>query len=107
MSKAPRTDEPLPLAVLISGSGRTLKNLIDLASDGALPIDIRLVISSSPTAGGLEFAEGAGIPARVIRREDFAPGDAGTQTFSDAIFSACREANVAFVAMAGFLKFAP
>src|SRR4051794_5758132 len=107
MSSHSRTTEPLPLAVLISGTGRTLKNLIDLATDGELPVDIRLVISSSPTAGGLKFAEAAGIPTRVIRRDDFAADDAGTQSFGNAIFSACREANIAYVAMAGFLKFAP
>jgi len=107
MSSAARTTEPLTLAVLISGSGRTLTNLIDLAADGELPVDIRLVISSSVSAGGLKFAEAAGIPTRIIRREDFTPDNAGTQSFGGAIFSACREADVAYVAMAGFLKFAP
>ncbi len=42
--------------------GRTLKNFIDLAAEGELPIDIRLVISSTANAGGLKFAEEAGIP---------------------------------------------
>src|SRR5215212_5050649 len=97
----------LKLAVLISGSGRTLKNFIDLAADGHLPIDIRLVISSSPTAAGLAFAEAAGIPTQVIRREDFDRDPIGEKAFGDAIFSACREANVDYVAMAGFMKLAP
>jgi phosphoribosylglycinamide formyltransferase 1 len=66
----------LQLAVLISGSGRTLKNFIDLAGEpastgGGLPIEIRLVISSSTKAGGLTFAKDAGIPVKVIRRSDF------------------------------------
>ena len=50
------SEKKLKLAVLISGSGRTLKNFIDLAAEGNLPIDIRLVVSNSPTAGGLKFA---------------------------------------------------
>lgn len=99
--------DPLRIAVLISGSGRTLKNLIDLAAEGDLPIEIRLVISSTPSAGGLKFAEAAGIPTRVIRREDFGPGSDGEQAFGVAVFSACREAEVDCVAMAGFLKLAP
>jgi phosphoribosylglycinamide formyltransferase-1 len=97
----------LKLAVLISGSGRTLKNFIDLVAEGQLPVDIRLVISSSPTAGGLKFAEATGIPTQVIRREDFARDAAGEQAFGDAVFSACREADVDYVAMAGFMKLAP
>jgi phosphoribosylglycinamide formyltransferase-1 len=97
----------LKIAVLISGSGRTLKNFIDVAAEGHLPVDIRLVISSSPTAGGLKFAEAAGIPSRVIRRQDFDSGPAGEKEFGNTIFSACREAGVDYVAMAGFMKLAP
>jgi phosphoribosylglycinamide formyltransferase-1 len=93
----------LKLAVLISGTGRTLKNFIDLAAEGELPVEIRLVVSSTARAGGLKFAEEAGIATRVIRREDFA-NDA---EFGEAVFAACREAGVDYVAMAGFLKLAP
>src|SRR5712672_3020129 len=97
----------LKLAVLISGTGRTLKNFIDLAAEGHLPIDIRLVISSSPTAAGLKFAEEAGIPTQIISRSDFPRGEAGSEAFGDKVFSACRNAGVDFVAMAGFMKLAP
>jgi phosphoribosylglycinamide formyltransferase 1 len=98
---------PLKLAVLISGAGRTLKNFIDLAADGELPIDIRLVISSTANAGGLKFAEEAGICTIVVPRGDFPAGPEGDQSYGDAIFSACRDAGVDVVAMAGFLKLAP
>lgn len=98
---------PLKLAVLISGSGRTLKNFIDLAADGELPIAIHLVVSSTAQASGLQHAVEAGIPTRIVRREEFEPGTAGDRAFGDAIFSACREAGVDYVAMAGFLKLAP
>ena len=97
----------MKLAVLISGSGRTLKNFIELAAAGELPIEIGLVISSSPKAGGLTFAEAAGIPTRIIERANFASGPAGDAPYGDAIFAACREAAVDLVAMAGFLKLAP
>ena len=77
MSSATRPDKPMRLAVLISGSGRTLKNFIDLAADDELPIDIRLVVSSSAKAGGLEFAKAANIPTAIVLRGDFATGPAG------------------------------
>src|SRR5687767_10449293 len=107
MTPSGRSTKPLKLAVLISGTGRTLKNFIDLAAEGELPVEIRLVISSTAKAGGLKFAEAAGIPTRVIRRDDYAEGAAGDTAFGDAIFGACREAGLDFVAMAGFLKLAP
>jgi phosphoribosylglycinamide formyltransferase-1 len=97
----------LKLVVLISGTGRTLKNFIDLAAEGSLPVDIRLVISSTAKAGGLKFAEEAGIPTRVIPRGDFPTDADGDITYGAAIFDACREAGADFVAMAGFLKLAP
>ncbi len=94
---------PLRLAVLISGSGRTLKNFLDLAAEGRLPVDVRLVVSSTPKAGGLEHARAAGVPSRVIERSGF-ESDAA---YGEAIFAACRDAGVDDVAMAGFLKLAP
>jgi phosphoribosylglycinamide formyltransferase-1 len=97
----------LKIAVLISGSGRTLQNFIELAAEDRLPVDIRLVVSSSPTAGGLKFAEAAAIATKVIEREKFTKGSAGDQPFGDAVFGACREAGVDCVVMAGFLKLAP
>jgi phosphoribosylglycinamide formyltransferase 1 len=96
----------ISIAVLISGSGRTLKNFIELIAEGQLPIEIRLVVSSTEKAGGLAFAAEAGIRALVIRRGDFPTGDAGHKQFGDAVFAACREASVDYVAMAGFLKLA-
>ncbi|MCI0334316.1 MAG: phosphoribosylglycinamide formyltransferase [Planctomycetes bacterium] len=101
------TEAKITLAVLISGSGRTLKNFIDLATEGELPADIRLVVSSTTNAAGLRFAEEAGIKTRVVCRGDFAAGVAGDKEFGDAIFDACREAGVDYVAMAGFMKLAP
>jgi phosphoribosylglycinamide formyltransferase-1 len=100
-------ESTLKLAVLISGGGRTLKNFIDLQSEGELPVTIGLVVSSTSKAGGLKFAKEAGIPCRVVRRDDFPAGAAGNAAFGEAVFSACREAGVDYVAMAGFLKLAP
>jgi phosphoribosylglycinamide formyltransferase 1 len=94
---------PIKLAVLISGSGRTLKNFIDLAAAGELPIDIRLVVSSSGKAGGLNHARTAKIPTRVVLRSKYDTD----RHYGDAVFAACREAGVDYVAMAGFMKLAP
>jgi phosphoribosylglycinamide formyltransferase 1 len=101
------SDPKISIAVLISGSGRTLKNLIELAAEDQLPVDIRLVVSSSAKAGGLKFAEEASIPTQVIRRGDFIYDQIGETAYGEAIFDACREAGVDYVAMAGFLKLAP
>jgi len=91
---------PLPVAVLISGGGTTLKNLLDKIAAGTLPVAIRLVISSKPDARGLEFAKAAGIPHIVVERKAYA----STADFSEQIFERCRAAGVANVVMGGWLK---
>ncbi len=90
----------LPIAVLISGTGRTLKNLIDKVEAGKLDVDIRLVVSSSERAKGLQFAEQNNIPIAIVKSSEFQT----TQDFSDAVFDACRAAKVKYVAMCGYLK---
>jgi phosphoribosylglycinamide formyltransferase 1 len=91
---------PLPIAVLISGGGTTLKNLIEKIRAGSLPVEIRLVISSNPAARGLQYATDAGIPSLVIEKtKSISP-----QAYSDAIFNPCRSAGVKYVVMGGFLK---
>ncbi len=95
--------KPLRLAVLISGSGRTLNNFIDLAATDELPVDIRLVISSTTRAGGLQYARDAKIPAEVFPRGQFT----SDEDYGTAIFDACRAAEVDLVVMAGFLKLVP
>jgi phosphoribosylglycinamide formyltransferase-1 len=90
----------LPIAVLISSGGTTLRNLIERIAAGSLPVEIRLVISSSPTARGLEFAREAAIPTLVVEKK-IATSD---EEFSRAIFEPCRAAGVKYVVMGGFLK---
>ncbi len=96
----PNRTEPLPIAVLISGGGTTLRNLIEKVRAGLLGVEIRIVISSNPQAGGLKFAADAAIPHFVVERKHFDSIDA----FSKVIFDHCRRARVKLVVLGGFLK---
>src|SRR5436305_9604759 len=91
---------PIRLAVLLSGGGTTLQNLLDRIADGRLRAQVALVVSSKADAFGLERARRAGVPAVVVSRKE-----AGSvEEFSRQIFAACREARVDLVCMAGFLQ---
>jgi len=90
---------PIRLAVLISGGGTTLTNLLKQKAAGELDIDIPLVIASRADCGGVAKAQEAGLDCRVISRKDFQD----TSAFSRVVFDACREANVDLVVLAGFL----
>lgn len=93
----------LRLAVLLSGSGTTLQNLLDRIHAGRLPAEVVLVIASRDDAYGLVRAGHAGVPAEVVRRKDHATAD----LFSEAIFARCRKARVDLVCLAGFLQLLP
>lgn len=94
---------PLPIAVLISGGGTTLKNLLAKIAAGDLPVEIKLVVASNSQAKGLSYAREAGLATLVVRERDFET----TATFGDAIFAALRESGIELVVMGGFLKFLP
>ena len=93
-------DEPFRIAVLISGGGTTLRNLIEKIAAGRLHVEIALVIASNPEARGLQYAAGAGIPGEVIQRKCFP----SQETFSEAVFGRCRAVGADLVVMGGFLK---
>lgn len=58
--------ERLRVAVLLSGTGRTLENLLACRARGELNIDIVGVVSSRPGVRGLEIAQAAGLPTHVV-----------------------------------------
>lgn len=92
--------QPIRLAVLLSGGGTTLQNLLDRSADGRLDARVVAVVSSSAGAFGLERARRAGIPATVVERK----GCPTREEFSRRIFDACREAGADLVCMGGFLQ---
>lgn len=92
--------KPLRIAVLISGAGSTLKNLIQWKARGELPVEIATVISTREDAGGLQYARDADIPTELALRSD--SGD--PQAYSKKIFDLCRKRSVGLVVMAGFVQ---
>lgn len=96
----PSPNSPCPIAVLISGGGTTLLNLLKKIDAGELNVAVKLVISSSPTARGLQYAAEAGIPSLVVEKKKRLSAEA----YSHAMFQPCREAGAKLVVMGGFLK---
>jgi phosphoribosylglycinamide formyltransferase-1 len=83
--------------VLISGRGSNLQALIDAAANPSYPAEIVTVISNRVDAQGLQRAASAGIPQHVV-------ADPGRAAFAEAADGVLRDAQVALVALAGFMR---
>ncbi|MBP7937270.1 MAG: phosphoribosylglycinamide formyltransferase [Phycisphaerae bacterium] len=93
--------ERLRIAVLISGGGRSLQNLIDRIRHGELDVEIAVVISSLSKVKGVERARAAGLPLAIIRTQDYPDLD----EFSRRIAETLDAHRVGLVCQAGWTCF--
>lgn len=94
------SSNPTNIAVLISGGGTTLQNLVDRIADGSLDARVGVVIASKAGIKGIERAQRAGLNVHVVSRKDFD----SIESFSDRIFSICEDANIDMVCLGGWLS---
>lgn len=81
----------LKIAVLLSGSGRTLDNFHERIEDGSLAAEIQVVISNVPGVLGLKKAEKYGYPAFC-------------ESNNEAINAVLKDYNIDIICLAGYLK---
>jgi formyltetrahydrofolate-dependent phosphoribosylglycinamide formyltransferase len=94
---------PINLAVLVSGSGTTLQNLIDEIRAGRLDASIKLVVGSKPDLLGVKRAADAGIPTAVVSRKSYTD----LEVFGGDVWTHVDAANVDLVCCAGWLSLLP
>ncbi|MDA0373805.1 MAG: phosphoribosylglycinamide formyltransferase [Planctomycetota bacterium] len=82
------------IGVLLSGSGRSLQNLLDRSVDGRLHADVTCVVSDRPGVGGIDRATKARLPVLVERD-------------ADRIYAFLRAHGVELICLAGYLRLFP
>lgn len=93
----------LPIAVLLSGGGRSLENLIEKIDARQLDANIRLVISNRADAFGLERARNHDLPTSIVDgSKQLSPDE-----FSAEVFRQVQDSGAELVVLAGFLRFLP
>jgi phosphoribosylglycinamide formyltransferase-1 len=95
--------DPLPIAVLVSGSGSNLQALIDSQQRGDLACSIEIVISDRTDAYGLERAAQAGITTGVVPWSDFPDREA----FTERLCATAERFGARALVLAGFMRILP
>jgi phosphoribosylglycinamide formyltransferase-1 len=90
------------LVVLVSGSGTNLQALLDATADPSYPAEVVAVGADRDGIEALVRADRAGLPAFVLRVEDFPSRQAWDEAFADE--TAKHEPDL--VVSAGFMKLA-
>lgn len=90
--------KPVRLAVLLSGGGTTLQNIIDHIEAGKLDAEIAVVIASRQDAFGLERARRHNIPAVAVPRKKYAGA------FNEALHAEIDRYNPDLLILAGFMS---
>jgi len=90
----------LNLAVLLSGSGRTLENVQQAILAGRLSARVVVVVSSKSDAYGLVRARQHGLDAVAVPRQDYPD----LQGFNDAMNAVLARYPIDLVLLAGFLS---
>lgn len=91
---------PLPIGVLLSGSGTNLQALIDAIDAGELNAEIKLVVASRPSAYGLKRAEAACIQTLTLSKETYADPIQADEVIAHELLAAGCE----YVIMAGYMR---
>lgn len=99
-SETTRTDARLPIAILISGRGSNMQAIATRAASGELPVEVRVVVSDQPSAGGLQIAARMGIPTRVLSPREFAD----RASYDLALARLLSEYDPQLIVLAGFMR---
>jgi phosphoribosylglycinamide formyltransferase-1 len=91
---------PLPIVVLVSGTGSNLRAIAAQAEAGALPVEIRAVISDRPDAPGLAWAAGHGIRTVALLPRDYPDRAAFDRALADTVAGFAP----GLVVLAGFMR---
>jgi formyltetrahydrofolate-dependent phosphoribosylglycinamide formyltransferase len=91
---------PLRLAVLLSGNGSTLQNILDHIDGGHLDATVEVVLSSREGVFGLERAQQRDIPAVAVPRKQYDDAEA----FNTALWEALAPHEFDLVVLAGFMS---
>lgn len=93
-----KPNNPLRVAVFVSGHGSNLQALINDTKRSTCPYEIVVVVSNQPSAFALQRAKHADLKTVVVEHGK------NRQAFERALLEVCRQEGVELVVLAGFMR---
>ncbi|WP_322999804.1 phosphoribosylglycinamide formyltransferase [Castellaniella sp.] len=93
-------EQPLRVAILISGRGSNMQALVDAVAADHLPVQVCTVLSNRADAAGLDWARARGLPVECLSHRDFESRDA----FDAALLARLDALAPDFILLAGFMR---
>jgi phosphoribosylglycinamide formyltransferase-1 len=87
-------------AVLISGGGTNLQAFIDATQSGELDLELKVVLSNKPQAGGLDRARQANISVECVEHKSYPE----REQFDAELVSVLSEYEPDLIILAGFMR---
>lgn len=88
------------IAILISGRGTNMENIIRACKNEEIPAKVVLVISDNEEAKGIKIAQSYGVDTKVISRKNYSSKD----EFEDEMIKNIKEARADLICLAGFMR---
>ncbi len=88
------------IAILISGRGTNMENIIRACKNEQIPAKVVLVISDNEEAKGIKIAQSYGVDTKVILRKNYSSKD----EFEDEMIKNIKEARADLICLAGFMR---
>ncbi len=92
--------KPIPIAVLVGGSGSNLQAIIDAIESGKLNAEIKVVLSHNPEAYALKRCEKHKLQAVIHNHKSYSNRD----EFEKAVLQTIIESGVELICLAGFMR---
>jgi phosphoribosylglycinamide formyltransferase 1 len=84
-------------AVFISGTGSNLKNIVKFSKIKKTPISINLIISNTPLAKGLKYADQFNIKKKIFNFKNYKQAEKNISIL-------LKKEKIEFICLAGFMK---
>lgn len=88
------------IAILVSGGGTNMQNLLQRMKAGEIPAEPCLVISDNPQAGAIEKAKKLGVLVQIVDRKKFTDKTA----FEKEIILQIDKVKIDLILLAGFMR---